>query len=163
MHKKCRPPSWPERKLLPRKGHVTHLKSAGAGCDSSVFSSSPPQAPGPSLAPMLCQESEYLDEHGKCAPCRNCMPGQELSKVNRLLWKDWESSGFYSARGVLCQPSFARIVLGPGMLGRAGTWWEGTVKFPSLWTEGQDDESNRWEGISGYCSGCPLSFLSMET
>ncbi|NXA25611.1 TNR27 factor, partial [Ibidorhyncha struthersii] len=29
---------------------------------------------------MLCQESEYLDEHGKCAPCRNCMPGQELSK-----------------------------------------------------------------------------------
>ncbi|NXL87299.1 TNR27 factor, partial [Alectura lathami] len=29
---------------------------------------------------MGCQESEYLDEHGKCVPCRNCMPGQELSK-----------------------------------------------------------------------------------
>ncbi|XP_068013691.1 tumor necrosis factor receptor superfamily member 27 isoform X1 [Melanerpes formicivorus] len=29
---------------------------------------------------MDCQESEYLDEHGKCTPCRNCMPGQELSK-----------------------------------------------------------------------------------
>ncbi|NWQ87040.1 TNR27 factor, partial [Burhinus bistriatus] len=29
---------------------------------------------------MDCQESEYRDEHGKCAPCRNCMPGQELSK-----------------------------------------------------------------------------------
>ncbi|XP_009286264.1 PREDICTED: tumor necrosis factor receptor superfamily member 27 [Aptenodytes forsteri] len=29
---------------------------------------------------MDCQESEYLDEHGKCIPCRNCMPGQELSK-----------------------------------------------------------------------------------
>ncbi|NXL45114.1 TNR27 factor, partial [Podilymbus podiceps] len=29
---------------------------------------------------MGCQESEYLDEHGKCTPCRNCMPGQELSK-----------------------------------------------------------------------------------
>ncbi|NXS52111.1 TNR27 factor, partial [Brachypteracias leptosomus] len=29
---------------------------------------------------MLCQESEYLDEHGKCIPCRKCMPGQELSK-----------------------------------------------------------------------------------
>ncbi|KFP06561.1 Tumor necrosis factor receptor superfamily member 27, partial [Calypte anna] len=29
---------------------------------------------------MACQESEYLDEHGKCTPCRNCMPGQELSK-----------------------------------------------------------------------------------
>nr|XP_009935581.1 PREDICTED: tumor necrosis factor receptor superfamily member 27 [Opisthocomus hoazin] len=32
---------------------------------------------------MHCQESEYLDEHGKCTPCRNCMPGQELSKVSR--------------------------------------------------------------------------------
>ncbi|NWS71088.1 TNR27 factor, partial [Crotophaga sulcirostris] len=29
---------------------------------------------------MVCQESEYLDEHGKCTPCRKCMPGQELSK-----------------------------------------------------------------------------------
>ncbi|XP_010132085.1 PREDICTED: tumor necrosis factor receptor superfamily member 27 [Buceros rhinoceros silvestris] len=29
---------------------------------------------------MNCQESEYLDEHGKCTPCRSCMPGQELSK-----------------------------------------------------------------------------------
>ncbi|NXP48957.1 TNR27 factor, partial [Heliornis fulica] len=28
---------------------------------------------------MECQESEYL-EHGKCTPCRTCMPGQELSK-----------------------------------------------------------------------------------
>ncbi|NXT82003.1 TNR27 factor, partial [Zapornia atra] len=28
---------------------------------------------------MECQEGEYL-EHGKCTPCRNCMPGQELSK-----------------------------------------------------------------------------------
>lgn len=42
---------------------------------------------------MDCQESEYLDEHGKCTPCRNCMPGQELSKVNWLLWKGQESSG----------------------------------------------------------------------
>lgn len=59
---------------------------------TSVFSSSPPQAPCPSPGPMVCQESEYLDEHRKCTPCRNCMPGQELSKVNRLLWNDWESS-----------------------------------------------------------------------
>lgn len=41
---------------------------------------------------MNCQESEYLDEHGKCTPCRSCMPGQELSKVSQLLWKSWESS-----------------------------------------------------------------------
>ena len=41
---------------------------------------------------MDYQESEYLDEHGKHTPCRNCMPGQELSKVNRLLCKDRESS-----------------------------------------------------------------------
>ncbi|POI35600.1 hypothetical protein CIB84_000648 [Bambusicola thoracicus] len=29
---------------------------------------------------MGCQETEYLDEHGKCVLCRSCMPGQELSK-----------------------------------------------------------------------------------
>ncbi|KFP30810.1 Tumor necrosis factor receptor superfamily member 27, partial [Colius striatus] len=29
---------------------------------------------------MACKESEYQDEHEKCIPCRNCMPGQELSK-----------------------------------------------------------------------------------
>ncbi|NXY51025.1 TNR27 factor, partial [Ceuthmochares aereus] len=29
---------------------------------------------------MVCQENEYLDEHGKCTPCRKCLPGQELSK-----------------------------------------------------------------------------------
>ncbi|NXU59577.1 TNR27 factor, partial [Turnix velox] len=29
---------------------------------------------------MNCQENEYRDEHGKCVPCRSCMPGQELSK-----------------------------------------------------------------------------------
>ncbi|XP_032621785.1 tumor necrosis factor receptor superfamily member 27 isoform X2 [Chelonoidis abingdonii] len=30
--------------------------------------------------PMECQESEYLDEHRKCIPCRECGPGWELSK-----------------------------------------------------------------------------------
>ncbi|XP_043349009.1 tumor necrosis factor receptor superfamily member 27 isoform X1 [Dermochelys coriacea] len=30
--------------------------------------------------PMECQESEYLDEHRKCVPCRECGPGWELSK-----------------------------------------------------------------------------------
>uniref|UniRef100_A0A674HZV8 Ectodysplasin A2 receptor n=1 Tax=Terrapene triunguis TaxID=2587831 RepID=A0A674HZV8_9SAUR len=29
---------------------------------------------------MECQESEYLDEHRKCVPCRECGPGWELSK-----------------------------------------------------------------------------------
>ncbi|XP_010185258.1 PREDICTED: tumor necrosis factor receptor superfamily member 27-like [Mesitornis unicolor] len=29
---------------------------------------------------MHCQENEYLDEQGKCTLCRDCMPGQELSK-----------------------------------------------------------------------------------
>ncbi|NWX39734.1 TNR27 factor, partial [Steatornis caripensis] len=29
---------------------------------------------------MACRESEYLDKHTKCTPCRSCMPGQELSK-----------------------------------------------------------------------------------
>ncbi|XP_005990883.1 tumor necrosis factor receptor superfamily member 27 [Latimeria chalumnae] len=27
-----------------------------------------------------CQENEYRDDRGKCAPCRECGPGQELSK-----------------------------------------------------------------------------------
>ncbi|EOB00312.1 Tumor necrosis factor receptor superfamily member 27, partial [Anas platyrhynchos] len=29
---------------------------------------------------MDCKESEDPYEHSKCTPCRNCMPGQELSK-----------------------------------------------------------------------------------
>ncbi|KAM7095227.1 tumor necrosis factor receptor superfamily member 27 isoform 1-T1 [Ciconia maguari] len=46
---------------------------------------------------MDCQESEYLDEHGKCTPCRNCMPGQELSK-------DCGDSGGGDAQCVACPP-----------------------------------------------------------
>ncbi|NWH65132.1 TNR27 factor, partial [Geococcyx californianus] len=46
---------------------------------------------------MVCQESEYLDEHGKCAPCRKCMPGQELSK-------DCGDGGGGDARCVPCPP-----------------------------------------------------------
>ncbi|NXH77489.1 TNR27 factor, partial [Hydrobates tethys] len=46
---------------------------------------------------MNCQESEYLDEHGKCIPCRNCMPGQELSK-------DCGDGGGGDAQCVACPP-----------------------------------------------------------
>ncbi|NWU88851.1 TNR27 factor, partial [Upupa epops] len=46
---------------------------------------------------MECQESEYLDEHGKCIPCRSCMPGQELSK-------DCGDGGGGDARCVPCPP-----------------------------------------------------------
>ncbi|NXC17636.1 TNR27 factor, partial [Corythaeola cristata] len=46
---------------------------------------------------MDCQESEYLDEHGKCTPCRNCMPGQELSK-------DCGDGGGGDAQCVPCPP-----------------------------------------------------------
>ncbi|NXV96325.1 TNR27 factor, partial [Calonectris borealis] len=46
---------------------------------------------------MSCQESEYLDEHGKCIPCRNCMPGQELSK-------DCGDGGGGDAQCVACPP-----------------------------------------------------------
>ncbi|KAL8181300.1 UNVERIFIED_CONTAM: hypothetical protein K2H54_053290 [Gekko kuhli] len=38
------------------------------------------EAPHPLANPVECQASEYLDEHGKCAPCRECGPGLELSK-----------------------------------------------------------------------------------
>ncbi|XP_066496305.1 tumor necrosis factor receptor superfamily member 27 [Tiliqua scincoides] len=30
--------------------------------------------------PVECQDNEYLDDHGKCSPCRECGPGLELSK-----------------------------------------------------------------------------------
>ncbi|XP_015668191.1 tumor necrosis factor receptor superfamily member 27 [Protobothrops mucrosquamatus] len=30
--------------------------------------------------PVECRESEYLDNHGKCSPCKECGPGFELSK-----------------------------------------------------------------------------------
>ncbi|NWX13173.1 TNR27 factor, partial [Aegotheles bennettii] len=46
---------------------------------------------------MDCQESEYLDEHGKCLPCRNCMPGQELNK-------DCGDGGGGDAQCVACPP-----------------------------------------------------------
>ncbi|NWH45362.1 TNR27 factor, partial [Fregata magnificens] len=46
---------------------------------------------------MACQESEYMDEHGKCTPCRNCMPGQELSK-------DCGDGGGGDAQCVACPP-----------------------------------------------------------
>ncbi|XP_015280613.1 PREDICTED: tumor necrosis factor receptor superfamily member 27-like, partial [Gekko japonicus] len=38
------------------------------------------EAPHPFANPVECQASEYLDEHGKCAPCRECGPGLQLSK-----------------------------------------------------------------------------------
>ncbi|NXJ86163.1 TNR27 factor, partial [Trogon melanurus] len=46
---------------------------------------------------MHCQESEYLDELGKCTPCRKCMPGQELSK-------DCGDGGGGDAQCVACPP-----------------------------------------------------------
>ncbi|KFV06582.1 Tumor necrosis factor receptor superfamily member 27, partial [Pterocles gutturalis] len=46
---------------------------------------------------MDCQESEYLDEHGKYPPCRSCMPGQELSK-------DCGDGGGEDAQCVPCPP-----------------------------------------------------------
>ncbi|XP_037264404.1 tumor necrosis factor receptor superfamily member 27 isoform X1 [Falco biarmicus] len=46
---------------------------------------------------MDCQESEYLDEHRKCIPCRKCMPGQELSK-------DCADSGGGDVQCVACPP-----------------------------------------------------------
>ncbi|TFK15334.1 ras-related protein Rap-2c [Platysternon megacephalum] len=42
--------------------------------------------------PMECQESEYLDEHRKCVPCRECGPGWELSK----------ECGYGEGRDALC-------------------------------------------------------------
>ncbi|XP_013916223.1 PREDICTED: tumor necrosis factor receptor superfamily member 27, partial [Thamnophis sirtalis] len=30
--------------------------------------------------PAECREGEYLDDHGKCSPCKECGPGFELSK-----------------------------------------------------------------------------------
>lgn len=77
------------RNSCPGKGSAAHLERAGPGSDLSAFSSSDSRPP----SPMACQESEYRDEHGKCTPCRKCMPGQELSKVNRLLWNSPEPSG----------------------------------------------------------------------
>nr|XP_025041513.1 tumor necrosis factor receptor superfamily member 27 isoform X2 [Pelodiscus sinensis] len=41
---------------------------------------------------MECQESEYLDEHRKCVPCRECGPGLELSK----------ECGYGEGRDALC-------------------------------------------------------------
>ncbi|XP_048338855.1 tumor necrosis factor receptor superfamily member 27-like [Sphaerodactylus townsendi] len=38
------------------------------------------RAPHPLANPVECQASQYLDEHGQCAPCRACGPGLELSK-----------------------------------------------------------------------------------
>lgn len=81
---------------------------------------SPPQAPAPS--PMACQESEYRDEHGKCTPCRKCMPGQELSKVTRLLWNSPEPSG---SKVVQCQLDPLPAFLQKDLLScwRAGESW----------------------------------------
>lgn len=111
------------RNVCPGKGNAAHLERAGPALTSLP---SPPQAPAPS--PMACQESEYRDEHGKCTPCRKCMPGQELSKVTRLLWNSPEPSG---SKAVQCQldplPSFRRIFRAAVVLGRAGARWEGTV------------------------------------
>ncbi|NXL59278.1 TNR27 factor, partial [Chordeiles acutipennis] len=44
---------------------------------------------------MHCQEGEYLD--GKCIPCKNCLPGQELSK-------ECGDSGGEDAQCVPCPP-----------------------------------------------------------
>ncbi|XP_026704636.1 tumor necrosis factor receptor superfamily member 27 [Athene cunicularia] len=46
---------------------------------------------------MGCQESDYMDEHEKHAPCRSCMPGQELSK-------DCGDGGGGDAQCVACPP-----------------------------------------------------------
>ncbi|KAK2530296.1 Eda2r [Columba guinea] len=64
-------------------------------CISLRFYETQLTAPAPS--PMACQESEYRDEHGKCTPCRKCMPGQELSK-------DCGDGGGGDAQCVPCPP-----------------------------------------------------------
>ncbi|XP_074864194.1 tumor necrosis factor receptor superfamily member 27 isoform X2 [Carettochelys insculpta] len=47
---------------------------------------------GAALNPMECQESKYLDEHKNCVPCKECGPGQELSK----------ECGYGEGRDALC-------------------------------------------------------------
>ncbi|XP_039220319.1 tumor necrosis factor receptor superfamily member 27 isoform X1 [Crotalus tigris] len=44
--------------------------------------------------PVECRESEYLDNHGKCSPCKECGPGFELSK----------ECGYGEGRGAECSP-----------------------------------------------------------
>ncbi|KAI6078292.1 Tumor necrosis factor receptor superfamily member 27 [Aix galericulata] len=53
---------------------------AAAARVACPFSFAPYLRSGTSLASMDCKESEDPYEHSKCTPCRNCMPGQELSK-----------------------------------------------------------------------------------
>ncbi|XP_025026774.1 tumor necrosis factor receptor superfamily member 27 [Python bivittatus] len=44
--------------------------------------------------PVECQDSEYLDDHGKCSPCKECAPGFELSK----------ECGYGEGRSAQCTP-----------------------------------------------------------
>ncbi|KYO38357.1 tumor necrosis factor receptor superfamily member 27 isoform A [Alligator mississippiensis] len=38
------------------------------------------KTPDASPNQLECKESQYVDEHGKCVPCKECGPGWELSK-----------------------------------------------------------------------------------
>ncbi|NXD80877.1 TNR27 factor, partial [Halcyon senegalensis] len=55
---------------------------------------------------MEHRESECLGEHGKCTPCRSCMPGQELSK-------DCGDGGGADAQCVACPPRKFKDSWGP--------------------------------------------------
>uniref|UniRef100_A0A8C6XNH0 Ectodysplasin A2 receptor n=1 Tax=Naja naja TaxID=35670 RepID=A0A8C6XNH0_NAJNA len=53
----------------------------------------------PSIAnPEECRESEYLDDHGVCSPCKECGPGFELSK----------ECGYGEGREAECTPCHPR-------------------------------------------------------
>ncbi|KAJ6663172.1 hypothetical protein lerEdw1_010308 [Lerista edwardsae] len=52
------------------------------------------EAPQSPANPVECQENEYLDDRGKCSPCRECGPGLELSKA----------CGYGEGSDALCTP-----------------------------------------------------------
>lgn len=77
----CQLLSWPDGNVHPETGMLLIPNVLGLAL---IPLPSLPLVPKLPLlfSTMACQESEYLDDQKKCVPCRKCMPGQELSKVN---------------------------------------------------------------------------------